>query len=281
MNPDIASDAPAPSEPLPLLALRAALYLGEPRALDLWNDHFASAEARPAQRVRLALILAALAPRLPAEAFEPMLAADDPLIGQLGRTGRAIASDDPAVADELARLAELRHPVALRWIVAFAERDHLVPADASLALLGVVRAFERDTDRRLTDRHLDTAVEATRALVDTAPQTAPDLLAPVLTHRATSFELRQAILLGLLRSQDPDAPAVTQRIDPPRDSVARNLDLLLRARRDAPLTPDQLADLADLVSGGGDLDPSLRIQAAWLYLRHIGRADAALDRLLP
>ncbi|MEM6331728.1 MAG: hypothetical protein AAF823_00095 [Planctomycetota bacterium] len=277
----IAAEAPDPSEPLAMLALRAALYLGEPRALRLWNDQFASAKPRPAQQVRLALVLTAIAPRLPADAFDALLQADDPLIARLGSTGRAIATGDPAVADELTRLAELRHTIALRWIVAFAERDHLAPPDAALALLGVVRAFERDPDRRLTDRHLDTAVEASRALVDTHPQAAADLLAPVLTHRATAVELRQAILLGLLRSQHPAASAVTRRTDPPRDTVARNLDLLLRARRHDPLAPDQLADLADLVSGAGDLAPSLRIQAAWLYLRHIGRADAALDRLLP
>jgi hypothetical protein len=107
------------------------------------------------------------------------------------------------------------------------------------------------------------------------------MLLPVLRHRATPIELEQAVLLGLVRSQRREAVAVAEALESPTDAVARALWLVLRARGDGPLTDAQLDDLATLVAGGGDLDPSIRMQAAWLYLTRTGQADDALSLLLP
>ncbi|MEM1209815.1 MAG: hypothetical protein AAGI54_11160 [Planctomycetota bacterium] len=265
---------------LSLLGLRAAIRLGEPRAVELWSRRFASAADNPAERVRLALILVQMAPYLPAEAFDPMVAADDPMVSQLGRVGRAIADGEATTADELVALVEIGHPVANQWAVGFAQQDDLDAATAALTLMAVIQSFESGADKRLMSRWLDQSVEATRALIEVAPGSAAGLLRPVLEHPATAVPMRQAILLGLVRSQRPEAASIIDGLEPPNDAVARGLWLLLKARGDDPLTPTELDDLATLVAGGADLDPSLRAQAAWTYLKRTGRADATLADLI-
>jgi len=266
---------------LALLGLRAAIRLGEPRAVELWQQRFVSAADDPAERVRLALVLAQMAPFVPSEAFEPMRSVSDPLVKQLGVAGHAIAEGLPTTADALVKLVEIGHPIANQWAVGFAQEDHLDPTTAALTLMGVIQSFEAGADSRLRSRWLDLSVEATRALVDVAPQSAAGLLRPVLDHAATPTPLEQAILLGLVRSQKPEALDVIDDLPAPTDAVARGLWLLLRARGDRPMTDTQLDDLATLIAGGAELDPSLRIQAAWVYLKRTDRADAALARVIP
>lgn len=265
---------------LSLLGLRAALRLGEPRAVELWSRRFASAADDPAERVRLALVLVQMAPYLPGEVFDTMRAADDPLVSRLGRAGDAIAEGEATTADELVALVEIGHPVANQWAVGFAQGGRLDATTAAMTLMAVVRSFESGTDRRLMSRWLDQSVEATRALVDVVPGAAAGLLRPVLEHPATSVPLQQAVLLGLVRSQRPEAASVIDGLEAPNDAVARGLWLLLRARGDGPITATELADLATLVAGGADLDPSLRAQAAWTYLQRTGRTDATLAALI-
>ncbi|MEM9253714.1 MAG: hypothetical protein AAGB29_15345, partial [Planctomycetota bacterium] len=264
---------------LSLLGLRAALRLGEPRAVELWSRRFASAADDPAGRVRLSLVLVQMAPHLPGSAFDAMRNDDDPLVRQLGRAGHAIAEGEPTTVDELVALVELGHPIANQWAVGFAQEGHIDDTTAALTLMAVIQSFEADADARRLSRWLDQSVEATRALVDVAPGSAAGLLRPVLEHPATSAPLEQAILLGLVRSQRPEALAVIDGLDAPNDAVARGLWLLLRSRGEGDLTPTELDDLATLVAGGADLDPSLRAQAAWTYLQRTAATDGTLDRL--
>jgi len=164
--------------------------------------------------------------------------------------------------------------------VSFAQSGELDASTAALTLMGVIQSFEAGGDRRLQSRWLDQSVEATRGLVQVARGSAGALLGPVLEHRATPTPLEQAILLGLVRSQRREAVRVVEGLEPPTDAVARGLWLVLRAGGDQPMSETQLDDLATLVAGGAELDPSLRIQAAWTYLKRTGRADAALSRVI-
>ncbi len=63
---------------------------------------------------------------------------------------------------------------------------------------------------------------------------------------------------------------------------AESLALLLLARTaQGPLDAETLRALGTVAAGGGDLDPTLQVQAAWLFVRHSGRGEQALAQLRP
>ena len=60
------------------------------------------------------------------------------------------------------------------------------------------------------------------------------------------------------------------------DRFNRDLALLLRARWSDDLSAQDWSRVSQIVAGVSSLDPTLRIQLAWLYLKHIGREGDAL-----
>jgi hypothetical protein len=61
---------------------------------------------------------------------------------------------------------------------------------------------------------------------------------------------------------------------------ADGLALLLLARAGGPMNPQQMSDLSLLIRGGADIPDVLRVQAAWIYLKRTGQAQAALAQVL-
>jgi hypothetical protein len=57
--------------------------------------------------------------------------------------------------------------------------------------------------------------------------------------------------------------------------------VLAIARGESKLDDATLKELGIIGAGGGDLDPTLLVQAAWLFARHSARADQALAQVNP
>jgi len=264
---------------LALLAMRTALRFGQPGAVDLWQTHYAMAVDSPAGRIRLALTALYLAPWMDAGLFEMIRQDTDPMLAAIGEAGAQIATGSDGAGDAAAALLEFGHPMINAWALTYAA-DHASDFDAQIILLGLVLAYEHSPQRGKA-RRLDEAVRAAEALYERSPDAAVTLLRPMLADSATDKLVVQAILLGLIRSREVGAYDVVAGIDAQLNSLdAQGLALLLRARTDKPMDEKQMRDLSMYARGGGRLEDSLRIQAAWLYLKRIGRADEALGRVL-
>jgi hypothetical protein len=115
-------------------------------------------------------------------------------------------------------------------------------------------------------------------LVEHNPEAAARLLKPILANEKTEDVVAQAILLGLIRANGPAYQAVEGvTFD---DPLTSNLALVLLAKHSQPLSPDQVRDLGVVVRGGGIRQDSVRIQAAWTYLKLTGQTKEALAQVL-
>lgn len=55
--------------------------------------------------------------------------------------------------------------------------------------------------------------------------------------------------------------------------------LLALAKSNTPLTDAEITELGSIASGGGKVDDSSQIQAAWLYLKYAKRDKDAVTQL--
>jgi hypothetical protein len=262
---------------LDVLALRTALRFGEARAAALWRQRY-DAATDSAMRIRLALTVLRLAPWLEAGLFDVLCASDDPLIRQAGKAGKAIASGGRDVPDQVVALVQMQQPTMNSWALSYAE-DDAKPSDAELILLGLILGYEEGPVASRGAR-LEIAVRATQTLFDKQPDSAKNLLRPILTSPQTDAALLEGILLGLVRSQEGRAREVVDGLGPFATANADQLALLLLTRQNQPLDERQMNDLRLLVRGGGNLEDSLRMQAAWTYLKRTGQKQLALAQVL-
>ena len=275
---DIAKE-PGVDPILQLLALRTALRFGEPGAVAFWQRRYDQAGNSPASRIRLALTALYLAPWLEPDIFEVLKQDADPMLAAIGEAGLQIATGSPQAADSVAALLEFGHPMVNAWALSYAS-DQASDVDSQVILLGLILAYEHSPQRGKA-RRLDEAVQAAQALYERDPQAGVKLLRPLLMDPSTDKLLTQAILLGLIRTRSADALDVVDGIEDQLNNIdALGLALLLRARSDQPMDGKQMADLSMIARGGSRLEDSLRIQAAWLYLKRTGQAQQALDRVL-
>lgn len=264
---------------LGLLALRTAMRYSEPGAQSLWQTRYEEARDAPADRVRLALTALHLSPWIGAASFDTLQQSDDPLLRAIGVTGGKIVAGSAEASDAITQLLEIGHPMVNNWALGYA-REHASEADAQVILLGLILAYEHSPPRGKA-RRLDEAIEAVQVLYERGPGVAVNILQPILTDPATDPLLAQAILLGLVRTRSIETVEVVDGITNQLNSIdAEALALMLLARSDKPMDAKQMQTLSLQARGGGHLEASLRIQAAWFYLKRTGKAEQALARAL-
>lgn len=279
------------SEPLRLrlLAMQAALRFGTPGSLDAWQAAWRQDHDSSMQR-RLAVLALQIAPWADPVIYDTLdaAAASDPLLAAIADAGRAIADarlpHDRAAA-ALAELAAQRQSVVNAWLITWAEKH--APLDVARPTLWAIIAAAVGPPMGQAER-LEQSIEAARALgqLDDADLAASSLRA----HGdllAAEPDLLAAVLLGLVRAGDVEAQEIGALLPDSDQPLIRGLKIMLAARaglknpRQAkPLDPDALRRLAVLVRGGGGFDQTLRLQGAWLYLRHTQQVAPALDALL-
>ncbi len=271
----IADDADTRSQ-LRMLALSVAMRFNAPGSTNIWQQQFATS-TDTAQRTRLALMALRLSPWMQASFYQPLMKDDDPMMVRIGAAGAAVASgkDIPAAVTSL---IDMHHPIANSWALNYASND-ASPQDARAILHALILAYEQGPARGREQR-LDDAATASQLLAEQDIDGATIILRPILANPQTPRQLTQAILLGLIRSSKPLAHQVIMDLPPQEDMNIQSLVLLLTARSGQPLSPQQLADLAINVRGGGLPQDSLRIQAAWLWLKATGQVRPALDQAL-
>lgn len=263
---------------LGLMALRNAMRFGEPRASALWKQQFDAAAGNIADRTRLALVAMEMSPWVAPGLFDALAADNDPLLQQIARTGRSIASGAADVPDQVMALIQLYHPIANSWALRYA-RDDADGMTSHLILLGLVLACEQGPDHGKA-RRLDDAMEAAEVLFEMDPAAAANLLRPILASAQTDPLLTKAILLGLLRIRTPGPEQLLEGVPAFASAEANHLALLLKAKHGVTLSDIETRDLALLVQGGGGLQDTLRIQAAWTWLKRNNQTRSAITRTI-
>lgn len=261
---------------LGVLAMRAALRFRSPGAVELWQRQFASNEDI-AERTRLALVVMQLSPWMPESIYEPLAGSDDPLVVQIGVVGRAVASGKD-ISKQITTLVQMNHPIANHWAMTFA-REHATPADAPVILMALIQAAGSGPSRHLAQR-LDDAVSATQILSEMKDLDFVKLLQPLLSNPETSADLTQAVLVGLMRSDATDPARVLDGMPPFDNPTTNSVAVALLAKSGRKLNAQQLGDLSLAVRGGGSLLPTLRLQAAWTYLKITDQTREALAEVL-
>lgn len=271
----IAADADT-SPILRMLALQAAMRFGDEQAYALWETRLRQS-TDVAELNRLALVALQLSPYLPPRLFDPLIASDDPMLRGFGQAGQAVAAGQPDASERVLALLELRHPLAIQWLLRYAAQEADV-TEAQIILLGLIYHV-RDADRDVRGTLLNQTVLAAETLHNLNPDAAIKLLRPVLVDPQTDPLVAQAILLGLLRSTEDGADRVLADHEGFINATTQALALLLRATRGQPLTDAQIADLG-LVVGSNLLEDTLRMQAAWCYLKYTDRDRDAIAELV-
>ena len=298
---------------LATLALQVAMRFGDARAVRDWTTLYTAARPSAADpdpdaddkpdaatpgdvsaRTRLALAALAACPGPPADAFTPMLDDPDPFIRQVGHTAAALAADPtPEQAGEaVGGLTALHHPLANGWAMDYAAHD-APPGVAVAVAAAVVHNYEPGEERGRA-RRLDAVMRAAELLATHDPGRAEAALLHGLNDPARDPLWKQVVLLGLIRSESPEAARLADQVDPPADPDVAALVLILRLNRPDPLTDEQARQLDQLILNAADagssanpqgpasLDDALRARVARATLHRAGWTGQRLaETLLP
>lgn len=221
--------------------------------------------------MRLASVLVASGVALP-EADWNRIRNGDRLLETIADAGIAIGAGD--LEGGYAKLAELRHRVTLRAAVDGARRAGPSAERAiGLAALGLLSRGDR--------RELGPLAESVLLALARLAREEPAALREALAGAEGDRDLQEALLLAL-SSAGTEAAAEVARVARGRTSrLGEALVAVLDARNAEQVDPATLEMLALAAGGGVAVDPTIRLQAAWLWLEHAGRTDDAMQALAP
>ncbi len=273
-------------DPLLCFEATAATLVADPqveRAAGVWQRRFESAsDAGDRARYALAALQAVLDRRDPATGSElaarvarVLKASTVPMIVAMGEAVSLVAEqgDGAEATAVMDRLARFENPPALAWILRRAARfKPELARSVREAVINAVGASE-------TVGVGEPVMEAARALASDEPQALCSLL--MAAHAKGSVRTTSRLLEGALRSNMAGLACAPTTAWP--DQRTAGLAAVLRARAtggEVAVDPATEQALARVAGGEGDLPEGLRIQAAWLALRHARAGQAALARVL-
>lgn len=198
----------------------------------------------------------------------------DPLIEAIADAVDANGSDDPAaLAKALIAVIDVANRTSAEWAVRRAAAlPPVLAAEVWRHLIVQFLAAPANTPA-LSSAVLDCASRL--ALVD------PQALGSLINTSAAETQLQETLILSLCNAATPQAAQVAQAV---RGSLSRRGDALaiIAIARGLPtLDEDSLKALGVVAAGGGNIDPTMLVQAAWLFARHSNRADQALSQIQP
>ena len=264
----------------------ALLKLDRTVGLSAWSAALAAATTQ-SLRVRLALILISQEGPIPPDASAALKAIAaksdgpaDPLLGKLADalSGISVSSQTGSNAGEaataLAALVATGHRPSMAAVLAAVKfRDEVTRRAVYDAFFQILKAPNRDS---LAPAVLDICIDAISQLA------ALDIRA-VEKHieaAATDATLRELLLLGLFGAGTKEASDVAYAARATASRRIAAMALLLHARfattSDPGLNRSELEELGSIAAGASPVDGSMRVQAAWLFARHSGKADQAI-----
>jgi hypothetical protein len=89
----------------------------------------------------------------------------------------------------------------------------------------------------------------------------------------------EIIMSVVADSSNADAATFARSVRGKLPRRGDSMALLALAKNSTPLTAEEIAELGSVASGGGKVDESSQIQAAWLYLKYAKRDKDATTQL--
>jgi hypothetical protein len=253
-----------------LKALGSLLVLDASVARPLLES-IATADRSQLGLMRLASVLVASGVPLP-EADWNRIRNGDRLLETIADAGIAIGAGD--LEGGYAKLAQLRHRVTLRAAVDGARR---AGPSAERAIGRAALALLSDGDRR----ELGPLAESVLLALARLAREEPEALRAALTGAESDRDLQEALLLALSSAGTKAAADVALAARGHTSRLGEALVAVLEARHAEKVEPATLEILAIAAGGGVAVDPTIRTQAAWLWLEHADRAADALRDLAP
>lgn len=249
--------------------------LGGAAGIETWEE-YARRDSGYNHRVRSLLMLLASRAPAPIETLESLRSPPgEPLVDRLIDAAIAISEQRDA-AESIIELLRLNHAKTNDWIMEYC--GDLPKAQAARVYRFMIERVD-SLDSGSAQRQPETLALAARAASDLF-SIDPEAVEASLRSAKDDSMLQEVILLGLLETHSPRASvaaAVLPRLGAGR---ADSLALLLASRQLAPRNDVDKLRLRTIAAGGARISDPLRAQAAWLYLKHTGQADRALDRAL-
>lgn len=249
-----------------LACLSALLATDLETGLEMWTELF-EATSSNAARLRTALLLLASEQPVPVETLA-LLEGRGEVLEALGAAATAVSTGTDRVA-AFERILSGGHRLSIAW--------------AMTALLGLPPEVTSPIYTSMLETLIDGRLAAPVVAIEAASRLTaidPEAMIGILEAAAAKDEaILEALLVGVLSSTDRAAAGrLARRVLGLGGRRADSLSILAIARTDEILSPSDLDLLAQAAAGGGRLDPSLEVQAAWLYLDRLDRtADALAD----
>jgi len=112
------------------------------------------------------------------------------------------------------------------------------------------------------------------------PDAHAELLACILERSDKNVQLIETVMSIVADSATTEAAAFARSVRGKVPLRGESMALLALAKNSTPLTPAEIVELGSIASGGGKVDESSQIQAAWLYLKYIKREKDAIAQLI-
>lgn len=254
----------------------AAFEIDPTGNLDLWRD-FLGQSPSYSQRVRSGFMLLAVGENAPVEAYVDLLrdSGDDELLVRMTAAGRALAmSEDPGGA--MVELLDLGHPRTTEWVMSTLHQSGDRTAERVYRHLIERSEAEPANLRGGQAERIGLAVTAAARLFALDPE----WVVAKLLNSDTKPVVQQALLLGMFESDSPRAGEAAAALTVVGVGREASLRTLLIAKHAETLSEEDLRQLGIIAGGGGRVSEVLRTQAAWLYLKHTGETERAIERLL-
>lgn len=250
-------------------AVFTLMVLDPPAGAVAWSETLGE-QPSLRDRVRFGMLLLAAGADTPVSAYD-RIGGDDDLTRCMQAVGRAM-SDGRNPAPALNALLDLGHVRTAEWAMGFLPD---LPDDQEATVYR--HLIETVGDERVgRPERIARAVIATTRLAEIDPDIVLGRLAEV---EDDSLD-QEVVLLGLFESESPDVGAAARGLRRIGVGRADTLALLLIARHTPQLDSKDLERLGTIAAAGGRVSEGLQAQAAWLYLKHSGGLDRALDGLL-
>ena len=250
-------------------AVWTCLHLRPEESFELWRHRVHQIESR-ARQVHYILMLFATTGESLGEPWVAAFPSNGDLLSQLARLGRAKALNTDRVTPMLA-LIDIGHGRTNQWLMA--EAGRLSSDEAERVYAHIIESIGRPGGMR-PDR-IALAIDAVARLFSVNP----DRIETMIRDEQATEEMRYVMLLGLLETPEDRAGRIAAEIVQPGFSRTDSLTLLLVAKHADELTEAQLRRLGMIVAGGGRVSEMVRVQSAWLYLKHQHLIDETLPAI--
>ncbi|MSR34404.1 MAG: hypothetical protein EXS12_06355 [Phycisphaerales bacterium] len=223
--------------------------------------------------VRMGLLMLTAKKGMQAADFE-QLRNGDPLVEAMATAGAAIGTAPANQASALAALLENGNRSTTAYVLNITPT---LPPEFSRPLLFKVLARVCKNNVIRSEDQIST-IQAVQQLLR-MPAAQPELLTYILQNSEKNVQLLEIAMSIVADSSDASAAAFARNIRGKLPRRGDSMALLALAKNFTPLTSNEIVELGSIASGGGKVDESSQIQAAWLYLKYTKREKDAIAQL--